>query len=145
MKRIITFVTCLIAFVGISKADDDRPITIEQLPQKAQTFIQKHFPKKEISLAKMEKDFWNKKYKIVFVNGDKVEFNNNGDWKEVDCNFSEVPMEIIPAPIRENIALKYPKAKILKIERDSHEYEIKLNNRLELKYNTEFQLIDIDD
>ena len=37
-----------------------------------------------------------------------------------------------------------PEAKILKIERDSKTYEVKLNNQLELEFNKAFQLIDID-
>ena len=52
---------------GLAKADDDRAITVDQLPQKAQEFIQKYFPKNEISLAKMEKDFWEKKYEVVVI------------------------------------------------------------------------------
>lgn len=145
MKKIITLFVCLIAFVGFSKADDDQPITVNQLPQKAQAFINQYFAKKEISLAKVEKDFWDKKYEVVFVNGDKLEFDKNGNWEEVNCNFSEVPADIIPKPIKENIAKMYPKAKVLKIDRDSRGYEVKLNNRIELEYNTEFQLIDIED
>ena len=68
MKQIILLFACLFALQGLAKADDDRAITVDQLPQKAQEFIQKYFPKNEISLAKMEKDFWEKKYEVVFVN-----------------------------------------------------------------------------
>ena len=67
MKQIILLFACLFALQGLAKADDDRAITVDQLPQKAQEFIQKYFPKNEISLAKMEKDFWEKKYEVVFV------------------------------------------------------------------------------
>ena len=74
MKQIILLFACLFALQGLAKADDDRAITVDQLPQKAQEFIQKYFPKNEISLAKMEKDFWEKKYEVVFVNGEKAEF-----------------------------------------------------------------------
>ena len=74
MKQIILLFACLFALQGLAKADDDRAITVDQLPQKAQEFIPKYFPKNEISLAKMEKDFWEKKCEVVFVNGEKAEF-----------------------------------------------------------------------
>lgn len=145
MKKVIALTICLFAFIGLTKADDDKPITVEQLPQKAQAFIQQYFKGKEISLAKLEKDMWNKKYEVVFVNGDKLEFDKNGEWEEVGCKFSEVPGGIVPKQIRDDVAKKYPDAKILGIERDSRGYDIQLNNRLELQYDTSFQLVDIDD
>ena len=39
----------------------------------------------------------------------------------------------------------YQEAKILEIEHDSEGYEIKLSNRLEIKFNNKFQVVDIDD
>ena len=96
MKQIILLFACLFALQGLAKADDDRAITVDQLPQKAQEFIQKYFPKNEISLAKMEKDFWEKKYEVVFVNGEKAEFLKDGSWEKVDCKYSTVPPGIEP-------------------------------------------------
>ena len=129
MKQIILLFACLFALQGLAKADDDRAITVDQLPQKAQEFIQKYFPKNEISLAKMEKDFWEKK---------------DGSWEKVDCKYSTVPTGIVPQAIKDYVSKHYPEAKILKIERDSKTYEVKLNNQLELEFNKAFQLIDID-
>lgn len=144
MKRLITLSICLFIFLGFTRADDDKPISVEQLPAKAQEFIKQYFSKKEVSYAKMEKDFWEKKYDVVFVNGEKVEFDKNGLWEEVNCKFSVVPEAIIPQPIRNLLAKQYPEAKPLKIERDSKGYEVKLNNQLEIKFNTNFQIVDID-
>ena len=144
MKQIILLFACLFALQGLAKADDDRAITVDQLPQTAQEFIQKYFPKNEISLAKMEKDFWEKKYEVVFVNGEKAEFLKDGSWEKVDCKYSTVPTGIVPQAIKDYVSKHYPEAKILKIERDSKTYEVKLNNQLELEFNKAFQLIDID-
>ncbi len=93
----------------------------------------------------MEKELLDRTYEIIFANGDKVEFDKRGDWKEVSCPSSTVPSHIVPRPIRANLLKRYPKAGILKIERDSDGYEVKLDNWLELTYNTEFQLTDIED
>lgn len=144
MKRFIALTICLFALLNVTKADDDKPITVNELPKKAQEFIKQFFPKNEVSYAKMEKDLWDKKYDVVFVNGEKVEFNKNGEWEEVDCKFSAVPEPIIPESIRTTLAKQYPQSKILKIDRDNKGYEVKLNNKLEIKFNTRFQIVEID-
>lgn len=145
MKRFIILVACLIGFVGLCKADRDRIIQVNQLPEKAQAFIKEHFAGKEISLAKEEKDFLKTTYEVAFVGGAKVEFNHNGEWKEVDCKYAEVPAAIIPQAIRDVVARQYPDAKIIEIDRDARKYEVKLNNRLELKFTPDFKLYEIDD
>lgn len=144
MKQIILLFACLFALQGLAKADDDKPVVVKELPQKIQDFIKQYFPKNEISLAKLEKDFWEKKYEIVFVNGEKAEFFQNGSWEKIDCKYSAVPDAIIPQAIKDHITKQYPDVKILKIERDNKNYEVKLSNQLELKFNKAFQLIDID-
>ncbi len=81
---------------------------------------------------------------MIFANGDKLKFEKNGEWKEVDCKYSEVPAAIIPQQIKESINMKYPQAKVLEIDRDARGYDVKLDNRLELEYNNNFELVDID-
>ena len=85
-----------------------------------------------------------KSYEVIFTNGDKVEFDNKGNWEEVNCKYSAVPAAIIPATIQKYVTTNYPDAKILKIERDKKDYEVKLSNRTELKFDLKFNLIDID-
>lgn len=144
MKHLIVLFVCLFALQGITKADDDKPISVNELPKKTQEFIQTHFAGEEISLAKMEKDFWDKSYEVIFVNGQKAEFDKNGEWEKIDCKFSAVPSSIVPKAIREYITKHYPTTQILKLEREHKGYEVKLNNKMELKFNSSFQLTDID-
>ena len=69
------------------------------MPQQAQQFIKQHFADSKVALAKMESDFFYKSYEVIFTNGDKVEFDNKGNWEEVNCKYSSVPTAIIPAAI----------------------------------------------
>ena len=142
---VFSLVIIICMWIDLRSHNDDKPVTVDQLPQKAQAFIKQYFADKQVSLAKQERDFFDKSYEVMFVNGEKVEFDKNGEWKDVDCKFSEVPADIIPQAIRTHIASLYPDAKVLQIDRDSRGYEVQLNNRLELSYNTSFQLTDIDD
>ncbi len=144
MKLIILLLAGLFTLQGTAKADEDRAISVEQLPSKAQQFIKQYFPKNEIALAKVEKDFWDRKYEVVFVNGEKAEFSKNGTWEKIDCKYSAVPEALIPSAILEYIRKHYDNVKVLKIEKDSKTWEIRLNNRVELEFNHAFQLIDID-
>ena len=53
-------------------------------------------------------------------------------------------VSVIPAAIRKYISENYSDVKVLKIERDKKEYEVKLSNKWELKFDLQFNLIDID-
>ncbi len=144
MKKLVFLLVCLFTLQTVARADDDKPIQVTQMPQPAQQFIKQHFADSKVALAKMESDFFYKSYEVIFTNGDKVEFDNKGNWEEVNCKYSSVPTAIIPAAIQKYVATNYPDAKILKIERDKKDYEVKLSNRTELKFDLKFNLIDID-
>lgn len=141
----------LVAFVFLSfgvlaaKADNDRVITKEKLPLASQQFISENFGNLKISYVKEERDFLERSYEVVFTNGTKIEFIRNGDWKEVDCRYSNVPAEIIPERIAKYVSEHYSDAQILQIERSRSDYEVRLSNKLELTFDKKFNIIDIDD
>ena len=144
MKRMMFILACVFTFVITSKADNYQPITRSQLPQKAQTFLDAHFADSKISLTRKEIDVTELNYDVIFTDGSKVEFDRRGYWTEVDCVNHPLPEGIVPAEIANYINAHYPGAKVVKIERDYREYEVKLNNRVELTFNKKQQLIDID-
>ena len=109
------------------------------------SFLNENFAGSGISYAKLETDFFERSYEVMLSDGTKLEFTNKGNWKEVDCRYSEVPEAIIPAPVKKYISDNYEGSKVLKIERDSRGYDVKLSNRLELKFNKDFEIVDIDD
>ena len=53
-------------------------------------------------------------------------------------------IEIIPAPIKKYVETNYPEAKVLSIERDRYDYEVKLSNFWEIKFDMNFNVIDMD-
>lgn len=137
---------CLGLFVRAA-SDNDQPIAVEQLPKTAQAFIRQHFPNVQIALSKVEKDFFDKEYKVIFVNGQKVEFDRRGNWTEVNCKYSEVPSSIIPDFVAQCVESNWPGVKIWKIsfDKSDKEYEVKLSNRWELKFNHKGVLIDAEE
>lgn len=144
MKKLVFLFVCLFALQTVARADNDKPIQVNQMPQQAQQFIKQHFSDSKVALAKVENDFLNKSYDVIFTNGNKVEFDKKGNWKDVDCKYTSVPVDIIPSDIQKYVKTNYPDTKILKIDRDKKDYEVKLSNRIELNFDLKFNLINID-
>ena len=145
MKKIIIIALAVFS-LGIltANADNNRIITVSQLPKKAQQFISQHFDGAKTTYVKEEREFIENSFEVMFANGTKVEFTGKGEGKEVDCRNTAVPGNIIPAPILKYVNDNHPNTKVLKIERDRNEYEIRLSNSLELTFNKKFNIIDID-
>ncbi len=143
MKRIITFFAIAIASLSIAKADD-RPVTFTQLPAAAQTFINTNFPSEKISYATVDDDFIRPDYSVMLANGTKIQFNNNGLLEKIESR-AGIPVELVPVQLRDYAKLHYPDAVITGYEIGRKSYEIKLSNRLELKFNRNFILVEIDD
>ena len=146
MKKLLILAAAVFA-LGTStvSADNDRPISVSELPEKAQQFIRQHFPNEKVSFAKMERGLFDTTYEVIFTSSSKVEFLKNGDWKEVDCKYSTVPAAIIPQQIAQYVSQYYPDTSVVQIDRDKRDYEVKLTNGLELTFDLKFNLIDIDD
>lgn len=146
MKKLI-ILTLAIFSLGIitATADNGRIIAKENLPQKSQQFIKQYFGDIKLTYAKEERDFIEKSYEVMLADGTKLEFTRSGEWKEVDCRRSSVPTPVIPAAIMKYVKDNYPDVKVLLIERDRNDYELKLSNRLELTFDSKFNIIDIDD
>ena len=141
MKKLL-FVLLAVLTLGFSaKADHDQVINFNQLPQQAQTLLKQHFANKVPLIVTMDWD----DYTIVYETGEKVEFDKQGKWKEIDCRTSSVPSALIPEQIKSHIRATFPGTTIIDLDRNRRGYEVKLNNGLEVEYSPSFQVIDIDD
>ena len=146
MKKILLTLVAIFS-IGIfsAMADNDRVINKSQLPAPAQQFLNEHFAGVDLTYAKEERDIFKHSYEVRLADGTKIEFTNKGYWEEVDCRFGEVPAAIVPAAIMEYIKKNFAGEKVLMIEKDRNDYEVKLSNRLELKFDKDFNIYDIDD
>lgn len=144
MKKIALFFASVMAFAGVASADD-KPITFEQLPAKAQQFIKTNFPQEKIAFTSLDRDIFGDTYDVLFASGTKLEFTDKGEWKEIKCKYSTVDEKFIPEQIRNYVTNTYPGTKYVKIEKGKNGYEVELTNGLELTFDRNFVLIDIDD
>lgn len=144
MSRLIILAVLVVACATVVCAGHDKPITVSQLPTKSQQFIKTHFAGKKIALVKKERELIGSTYDVIFTNGDKVEFGRNGDWTEVKCAAGKVPTAIVPKEILQYVRENYSDSHIMQIEQNTLYYEIDLSNRVEIKFNKKFQVVDID-
>ena len=56
-----------------------------------------------------------------------------------------LPAAIVPQQIRDYVAKNFAGRKIVSIDRDKRDWEVKLDNGLDLKFDLQFRLIEIDD
>ena len=128
----------------VAQADNDKPIAVTQLPAKAQTFLKQNFPDNKVAFAKLEKEIFDTSYDVTFINGDEVEFDKNGEWTDLKCKRGGVPDKAVPTQISKFVKENHADAKILTLERDRFSYEVKLSNFWEIKFDKQFNVIDMD-
>ncbi|HCC51737.1 MAG TPA: hypothetical protein DEQ30_06485 [Porphyromonadaceae bacterium] len=145
VTRFLMIIIFAFTVIGTAKADNDRPIRFEQLPEKSKEFIRKFFSEKDISYIKMESEFLFKSYEVYFVDGSKVEFDKRGEWDNVECKKRKIPDGIAPDKIARYVEKNHSNSKIIKIDRDSRSYEIELDNNVEIKFDMRFNVIEYDD
>ena len=148
MKRILRIlmiaICCMVSCNMVANAGNDKPISVNALPAKAQTLLNNHFNGQKVMLATIESGVVSRSYDVVLQNGTKLEFDKKGNLTEIDCNQATVPDQLIPQAIKNYLMENYAGQSVKKIEMNKNEYEVELANGLDLTFNKHFQLIDID-
>lgn len=143
MKKIFALTAIVLASLQIVNADD-KPVTFNQLPAPAQTFINANYPGEKISYATKDDDFILPDYNVMLANGVKIQFENSGALEKIESR-AGVPENLVPFQIRDYVKIHYPETIFIEYEIGRRSYEVKLSNRLELKFNKNFNVIEIDD
>lgn len=147
MKRIGIILIGLALMTNMACADNDKVTNnINELPQVSRTFLNNYFNGNQVSHIKIDKDLLLvDSYDVILTDGTSVEFNRDGEWKEVKSFQQNIPDTLIPAEIRQYVSQNYPGQKIMTVERGKRKVSVDLANGLELKFDLNGNLIDIDD
>ena len=143
MKRVLLFIVAVMSFSVIG-ACQEKQMIYELLPISAQKFIEQYFPSHEMLIAVAEDDLLHPDVEVSLVSGVHLEFDYKGNLKSVTSR-TPLPDSLIPAGIRIYVSSHYPDAGYLEYEIERRTYEVKLTNRLELKFNSDFNVIEVDD
>ena len=130
-KQILTLATILI--LGVSAFAQNGMSKFEQLPAKAQEFVNNYFKDYTIQYIFCDKEFADVDYKILFEDGTEIEFNAKGEWTDVSGKKKCIPTAFILAEITNYV------------EKEFNRITIELNNNLELEFNSKGKLISYDD
>ena len=148
MKRIFRIlmiaICCMVSCNMAANAGNDKPISVNALPAKAQTLLNNHFNSQKVMLATIESGVVSRSYDVVLQNGTKLEFDKKGNLTEINCKQGIVPALLIPQAIKNYLKDNYAGQSVEKIEMTENEYEVELTNGLDLTFNKHFQFIDID-
>ena len=143
-RKLAVMAFCLTTTVLNASADNKKPVTFEQMPAPAQQFVKTHFASSKVLATTFERELLEKSYDVVLNDGTKLEFDSKGEWTDVACPKSGVPSKVLPEGIKTYLNSNFPNVKVKKIERDSREYEVTLENGTEITCNKTFQVKDID-
>lgn len=140
------FTLGIFALFLMMSACSDKPVTAEQLPEPVRAFIQQTFPGQTISFAEKDLEVTGTKYDVVLADGTRIDFDTDNVWDKIECTLANpVPTALIPAPIVAHIQTIFPDALIVKIDKERYGYEVELANGLELKFNQQGVLTEMDD
>lgn len=145
MKRaFLTIVAALASLVVLASCDnDEKHLDYNELPNVAKSFINNHFGDNEVRSVIKEYDDLTYHYEVYLTDGTKIEFKKNGEWREVENRVEGVPTSILPAGIVSYVQENYGSYFIVSAERD-RQYDIELNNDLDLDFTLDGDFIRID-
>ena len=145
MKKSIYVVLAAICIL-LTACAKDQLITFEQLPAAAQQVVNEHFAVENVAYITMDRDLFDKEYEVRFNDGAELKFEKDGSLEKVDCKLQAVPEALIPAAVLEYVQTQFPEAFIVEWgKNDLWGWKAELNNKLDLKFNRNFEFIGIDD
>lgn len=110
------------------------------------TFVSTYFP--QVGIQRVKRD--GNEYEVKLTDKTEINFNLAFEWKDIDCEkstvYASVPTELVPAQITAYIAANFPGKLIEQIEKKHNGgWEIELSNGLEITFDSNFNVIEIDD
>lgn len=147
MKKMFMFfaMVSLVSLLACEAYADDRPVDFKKLPVAAQTFINTNYAGVAVLYVTKDDDIILPDYTVMLQNGVKLQFSNGGEFEGIKVREGSVPAGIVPVQIEEYVKAAYPGVIIKEYDVDKNSHEVKLSNRLEIKFNRNFQVVEIDD
>jgi hypothetical protein len=131
--------------LGISAGAQTKTITGAQLPAAVKAFVKNNFKGETIKTAWEDKEIFDTDYKVLLSNGIEIEFDDKGNWDEIDGNGKALPASVIPKGISTYIDQHYKGQMIVQIDTKRSGYEVELANGPDLEFSQAGKFIRIDD
>lgn len=148
MKGSIILTMAIFAAVSLSACnhEDKKVIQFGELPQAAQTFVDTHFADKQVSIVYHDTELADKDYEVIFTDGANIDFSKKGEWTEVeDRDTNGVPTAIMLQGIVDYVSTNFAGQYVVQLGKERSNYEVELNNGLEMVFDKEGQFLRYDD
>ena len=143
MKRFLLLITAVLTFGAILV--QDKKVTFNDLPADAINFVRQHFLVDHIASVWKDTDYNDEEYTVIFRDGLEIEFNGDGDWKELKARHGKVPDHVVPEKILTHVRATFPFESIKEVSRNltKKRYEAELTDGQELKFDDKFNFIGV--
>ncbi len=146
MKKILSIALMMFVIFQSACAGDVITHDTKRLPEAARKFISTYFARAQVSHIKIESElFQTKKYEVLLTDRTEIDFDRHGEWLEVDCNDTPVPLGLIPPYVSNYLGETFPGTHVVKMERGHRELEVDLDNGMSITFNAKGEVTDIDD
>lgn len=141
LKNVLIVLTFVLSLASCS----DKQVLPAQLPVEIQTFVKQNFPEQVISYAVKDWELFGSKYELTLNDGTMIDFDSDNVWDKISCQMKPVPAALVPPMIAAYANNSFPGIQIVKIDKERYGYDVELANNLELKFNKQGALMEVDD
>ena len=143
MKHFLLLIAATLTFSAASAQDSK--VTFNDLPADAINFVRQHFLIDHIASVWKDTDYNDEEYTVIFRDGLEIEFNGNGDWKELKARHGKVPDHVVPEKILAHVSATFPFESIKEVSRNltKKRYKAELTDDQELKFDENFNFIGV--
>lgn len=148
MGKTIILAMAVTTAIGLASChqEDKKAIQFGELPQAAQTFVNTHFADKQVSIVYHDTELTDKDYEVFFTDGANIDFSKKGEWTEVeDRDADGVPTAIMLQGIVDYVATNFASQYVVQLGKERSNYEVELNNGVEMVFDKDGQFVRYDD
>lgn len=145
VRKLLAFFPILLGIWMLSSCDDEKKIDFGDLPSEARSFIENYFPSADILSIVQEKEDGRKEYQVKLSNGTDMEFDEDGEWTNIECYFSPLPTGILPANVITKVEELHPEAYINGVEKELGGYVVEVTDAggidWDMRFNAQFEYV----
>lgn len=145
VRKLLAFLPILLGVWMLSSCDDEKKIDFGELPSEARSFIENYFPSADILSIVQEKEDGRKEYQVKLSDGTDMEFDEDGEWTNIECYFSPLPTGILPANVITKVEELHPEAYINGVEKELGGYVVEVTDAggidWDMRFNAQFEYV----
>lgn len=145
VRKLLAFLPILLGVWMLSSCDDEKKIDFGDLPSEARSFIENYFPSADILSIVQEKEDGRKEYQVKLSDGTDMEFDEDGEWTNIECYFIPLPTGILPANVITKVEELHPEAYINGVEKELGGYVVEVTDAggidWDMRFNAQFEYV----